>query len=148
MWGFFKCNYSYTKILIVLLFSLSHLFFFSRQGDSRMRACPGSSMGRRRNSWEAVRGLSSSWWLRPRPFPPPREPPHSLPPPQQRNTKGQVSMWSLCGEPWTQAQRLWHWDSGWFWSGKPGASLVRFTEMGKWSGLPAHFIPVCSSPRS
>ena len=28
MWGFFKCNYSYTKILIVLLFSLSHLFFF------------------------------------------------------------------------------------------------------------------------
>ena len=24
MWGFLKCNYSYTKILIVLLFSLTH----------------------------------------------------------------------------------------------------------------------------
>ena len=32
MWGFFKCNYSYTKILIVLLFSLSHLFFFFKAG--------------------------------------------------------------------------------------------------------------------
>lgn len=48
MWGFLKCNYSYTKILIVLLFSLSCRFLFPGQGDSPVRACPGSSRGWRR----------------------------------------------------------------------------------------------------
>lgn len=45
MWGFLKCNYSYTKILIVLLFSLSRRSFFSGQGDSPLQACPGSARG-------------------------------------------------------------------------------------------------------
>lgn len=42
MWGFLKCNYSYTKILIVLLSPSLADFFFPGQGDSPVRACPGS----------------------------------------------------------------------------------------------------------
>lgn len=56
MWGFLKCNYSYTKILIVLLFSPSPLFFcwsfffFSPQGRvippyGPAQAVPGSLAG-------------------------------------------------------------------------------------------------------
>jgi hypothetical protein len=47
MWGFLKCNYSYTKILIVLLFSFSRLFFFFflQVGDSPMPGLPRQRQG-------------------------------------------------------------------------------------------------------
>lgn len=55
MWGFLKCNYSYTKILIVLLFSLSCLFFFQGRVIPACWACLGSARGRAqeeaRRSW-------------------------------------------------------------------------------------------------
>ena len=143
MWGFLKCNYSYTKILIVLLFWLAHLFFF-KAGWFPNAGLPRQLHGPKKEFLGGCEGSEQQLVAQATPFPSFPQPPHSFPPPQQCNTKGQVSVWSLCGEPWSQAQCLWHWVSGRFWSGKPGASLVRFREMGKWSGLPAHFLPVCS----
>ena len=147
MWGFLKCNYSYTKILIVLLFSLSHLFFFFfKAGWFPHVGLPRQLHGPKKEFLGGCKGSEQQLVAQGHAPSPSPAPPHSLPPRQQCSAKGQGSVWSPCGEPWTQAQRLWHWDWGRFWSGKPGASLFQRDGEVVWAACPLSFRLLLSPP--